>query len=119
VEGRALRVYAIHLGAPPVTTGGRRRRQMDVILEDAARSPDPVVVLGDFNHLGVARYAAAHGYTWLSKDVGPTLPTPLRGFRFDHVLVRGLATECCVVAGVVRDADASDHKPVWTALPLP
>jgi len=119
VEGRPLRVYAIHLGAPPVTTGGRRRKQMDVILKDAALSPDPVVMLGDFNHLGVARYAASHGYTWLSKDVGPTLPTPLRGFRFDHVLARGLPSGCCLEAGVVREAQASDHKPVWVALPLP
>jgi exonuclease III len=92
---------------------------MDVILEDAAGSPDPVVMLGDLNHLGVARHAASLGYDWLSKDVGPTLKTPLRGFRFDHILTRGLPTECCVEAGVVREAKASDHKPVWAALPLP
>jgi endonuclease/exonuclease/phosphatase family metal-dependent hydrolase len=119
VEGRPLRVYAIHLGAPPVTTGGRRRRQLDVILKDAAGSPDPVVMLGDFNHLGVARYAASHGYAWLSRDVGPSLPRPLRGFRFDHILTRGLPVACCVEAGVVREAKASDHKPVWAVLPLP
>ncbi len=78
-----------------------------------------MVILGDFNHLGAARYAASHGYAWLSKDVGPTLPTPLRGFRLDHVLSRGLPTGCCLDAGVVLEAQASDHKPVWVELPLP
>jgi exonuclease III len=37
---------------------------------------------------------------------------------FDHILVRGLPTGCCTEAGVVRDAKASDHRPVWAALPL-
>jgi endonuclease/exonuclease/phosphatase family metal-dependent hydrolase len=119
VEGRPLRVYSLHLGAPPMTTGGRRRRQMDVILDDAAASPFPVVLLGDFNHLGVARYAADHGYNWHTQDVGPSLGGPLLAFRFDHILTRGLPLPCCAEAGVERGAKASDHKPVWVALPLP
>lgn len=118
VAGRPLRVYAIHLGALPVTTGGRRRRQMDVILKDAAASAEPVVIMGDFNNRGVARYAASHGYAWLTKDAGPSLPTPFRSFRFDHVLTRGLPVDCCVAAGVVRAAKASDHRPVWATLRL-
>lgn len=118
VAGRPLRVYAIHLGAPPVTTGGRRRRQMDVILKDAAASGDPVVILGDFNSQRVARYAAASGYAWLTRAAGPSLPTPVLSFRFDHILSRGLAVDC-VSAGVVREAKASDHRPVWATLRLP
>src|SRR5262245_50224632 len=114
VEGRALRVYSLHLGAPPMTTGGRRRNQMDVILQDAASSPDPVVLLGDFNHLGVARYAAGHGYAWLTTGLPGSLGGPLHTFRFDHILARGLQQrEGRGEAGVVRDAKASDHKPVW------
>lgn len=121
VGGRALRVYATHLGPPPVTTAGRRRAQMDVILRDAEALPGPVVILGDFNSQGVARHAASRGYAWLTREAGPTLRRLGRSFDFDHILTRGLRADCCLSAGVVRDGPkASDHWPVWATLrPLP
>lgn len=120
VGGRALRVYATHLGPPPVTTGGRRRAQMEMILRDAADSPDPVVILGDLNSQGVARHAVARGYAWLTRDAGPTIRHLGRSYSFDHILIRGLPADGLASAGVVSDGpNASDHLPVWATLRLP
>lgn len=119
VAGRPLLVYSIHLGPPPATSGAGRRAQIEVILEDAAGSPDPVVILGDFNSRDAARLVAFRGYEWLTRDVGPTLKRFGHPLEFDHILVRGLAGDAQASAGVVRDGSkASDHSPVWARLRL-
>jgi endonuclease/exonuclease/phosphatase family metal-dependent hydrolase len=107
-----VRVYSVHLGAPFGTSPGGRRDQASVILADAERSPDPVVVAGDLNSHGLGRLFEEHGYCWPTKHVGPSV----RGFSYDHVFARGLCSPP-LVAGVARDVkEASDHRPVWAVL---
>jgi endonuclease/exonuclease/phosphatase family metal-dependent hydrolase len=112
IAGRRFRVYSLHLGSPLGTWPGQRRDQVDVVLRDAEGSPDPVLVAGDFNSHGLGDRLVAKGYTWLTRDVGPTT----RGLSFDHLFVKGLR----IVesrSGVAREVtDASDHRPVWAEI---
>jgi len=82
------------------------------VLKDAEDSPDPVIIAGDFNSHGLGERLVARGYTWLTRDAGPST----RGLSYDHVFVKGLRiTES--QAGVAREVtDASDHRPVWVDL---
>ena len=111
---RAVRVYSVHLGAPLEIGGADRRSQAEAILRDARGSPDPVVIGGDLNSSGVGRTFEADGLGWPTRGLGGT-----RGpFSVDHVFTRGFGQVACG-AGVVRDVDASDHRPVWTVLAMP
>jgi len=112
IAGRRFRVYALHLGSPFGTWPAQRRDQIDVVLKDAEDSPDPVIIAGDFNSHGLGERLVARGYTWLTRDAGPST----RGLSYDHVFVKGLRiTES--QAGVAREVtDASDHRPVWVDL---
>jgi endonuclease/exonuclease/phosphatase family metal-dependent hydrolase len=115
VAGRRLRFYALHLGSPFGASPGQRRDQIDVVLRDAADSPDPVVIAGDFNSKGLGERLVAAGYAWPTRDIGTTT----HGFSFDHVFVKGLDT-ATMQAGVARDVtDASDHRPIWVVLAGP
>lgn len=109
IAGQRLRVYSLHLGSPFGTWPGQRRDQVDVVLRDAEDSPGPVLIAGDFNSHGLGERLVAKGYTWLTRDVGPST----RGLSYDHVFVKGLrVTESR--SGVAREVtDASDHRPVW------
>lgn len=114
VEGRTIRVYSTHLGAPVGTSGGKRKDQIDTILADARETSLPVVILGDFNSLGIARRVAAQGYTWVTAKIGPTT----QRFRFDHILTRGLPEAEAAEAGTwTGGPKASDHHPIWAVLP--
>ncbi len=112
VAGRNVRVYSLHLGSPFGASPGQRREQLEVVIQDARDSPDPVVVAGDFNSKGLGVRLVAAGYQWPTRDVGPST----HGFSFDHVFVRGLSFQEAR-AGVAREVqDASDHRPVWVEL---
>jgi len=118
--GQRVRAYGVHLPAPLSISGGSRREQVRLIIEDAASSPDPVVVAGDFNSHGVGRELAAAGFIWVTRDVGTTTRWHFFGLSYDHVFVRGLAPaagEGGPAFGVVEDNHgASDHRPVWALL---
>ena len=114
LPGGPARVYSVHLDAPLGMTPGRRRDQALAVLADAATSPLPVVVAGDFNSHALGRLFESNGYCWPTKSVGATT----HGFSFDHVFVRGrCGSPADWTAGVAREVrDASDHRPVWAAL---
>jgi endonuclease/exonuclease/phosphatase family metal-dependent hydrolase len=116
---RRVRVYGVHLPAPLSISGGSRREQVRLIIEDAASSPDPVIIAGDFNSHGVGKELVAAGFTWVTRDVGTTTRWHFFGLSYDHVFVRGLAPagEGGPAFGVVEDNQgASDHRPVWALL---
>ena len=109
IAGRAVRVYSIHFGSPLGISGGSRRRQAEVVLNDARGQQGPVIHAGDFNSKGIGDVFEAAGYAWQTKRVGGT-----RGiFSFDHVFARGFTPRA---AGVARHVRASDHSPVWAIL---
>jgi len=112
IGDHALRVYSLHLGSPFGASGSQRRAQAEAVLADARTSAEPVVIGGDLNSHGLGRVFVAAGFQWPTENVGGTRG----GLSFDHVFARGLPVESA--AGVARDVDASDHRPVWTTLPF-
>jgi endonuclease/exonuclease/phosphatase family metal-dependent hydrolase len=115
---RRVRVYSLHLPSPLGVTGAARRQQIEVLLADAADSPDPVLVTGDFNSRDVGKQLVESGFTWPTRDVGATSRFLFFGMSIDHIFARGLETPTDeVAAGVVQDnRGASDHLPVWAVL---
>src|SRR5262245_40345857 len=117
--GKRIRVYSVHLPAPFGVSGGARQEEVATLVADAAGSPDPVVIAGDLNSHGLGEQFVEAGYTWLTRDVGPTTSEMgVLRLAYDHVFARGLqAALPAPAAGVVRDnKHASDHHPVWVLL---
>jgi len=110
-----IRAYSIHLPAPGAVSDDERREQVRIILDDAARSTDAVVIGGDFNSRSVGKWFEQAGYRWLTRD----LPGTARRFgiwwSLDHVFARGLRPEGNG-AGFVESAGTSDHRVVWARL---
>jgi endonuclease/exonuclease/phosphatase family metal-dependent hydrolase len=116
-----LRVYSVHLPSPLGVTGLARRQQIAVLLEDAAGSPDPVIIAGDFNSRDVGQQLVEAGYSWPTRDVGTTSKFFFFGMSIDHVFVKGLdsASEGTRSGAVEDHEGASDHRPVWVLLETP
>ncbi len=124
VQGREVRIFAVHLTwplAPP--SAGRRNQQMEMLAERARAVTLPLVVMGDMNITPFSPYfeqlladghlrSAAAGFGWQA-----TWPSffPLAGIQIDHALVN---------SGVVVEhfsrgaATGSDHLPVVADLVL-
>jgi endonuclease/exonuclease/phosphatase family metal-dependent hydrolase len=116
--GERVRVYAVHLPSPLGVSPGSRHDEVNVLVADAEASPDPVVILGDFNSHGIGKQVAKAGFTWVTRDVGTTSRFLFFGMSYDHVFTRGLVPAPGDAAfGVVEDNHgASDHRPVWALL---
>jgi endonuclease/exonuclease/phosphatase family metal-dependent hydrolase len=114
---RRVRVYSVHLPSPLGVTGAARRQQIEVLLEDAASSVDPVVIAGDFNSKDVGRQLVAAGYSWPTRHVGATSRFFFFGMSIDHIFVTGLVSPSDGMGyGSVDQEGASDHRPVWALL---
>jgi endonuclease/exonuclease/phosphatase family metal-dependent hydrolase len=110
-----VRAYSVHLETPIHLGGKGRRAQVQAIVDDAADSPYPVVVAGDFNSRGLNQPFEDAGYAWLTRNLRDTS----FWWELDHVFARGLEPPGPATAGVASDIhDASDHKPVWVLLAL-
>lgn len=112
-----IRVYSVHLPAPGAVSSDERHEQVRILVNDAARSPDAVVIGGDFNSRSVGKWFEEAGYRWLTRD----LPGTERRFgiwwSLDHVFARGLMPAGDGrMAGFVDSAGTSDHRVVWARL---
>jgi endonuclease/exonuclease/phosphatase family metal-dependent hydrolase len=121
--GQRIRAYSVHLPSPLAVSGGSRREQMRALAADAATASGAVVIAGDFNSHDKVEELARAGFTWVTRDVGPSARFRLLGLTlarlsYDHVLVRGLRPAAgAAAAGVVADnRGASDHQPVWAVV---
>lgn len=113
IEGRPVRVYAVHLENQTRVTRAEHRDQAAAVVADAAGAAEPVIVAGDFNSHEIGRYFARHGYEWPTANVGRTVAL----FSWDHIFAKGLAP--AGPGGAVKQVlGASDHRPVWAALRL-
>jgi len=117
---RRIRVYSVHLPSPLAISGGSRTEQLDVVGADAANSPDPVLIAGDFNSYGRVAELERSGFTWLSRSVGDTtrlkwLGIPIASMSFDHFLAKGLhlASNARALGVIADNHAASDHLPIW------
>lgn len=112
IEGRALRVYCVHLATVFGNGPHARREQLATVLDDAARFPD-VLIGGDFNSETVPKIALAHGYRWPTRHMHRTSGL----WTLDHFLLKGELLSRGIRVGVVRNnMQASDHHPVWLAM---
>ena len=106
-----LRVYSLHLATAFEIGHGGIEDQLRTIIRDAADSPDPVVIGGDFNSTRVGGLLVEAGYDWVTQRIGRTawiLP-------IDHLFVRGM--EVRATAGTVFEENLpSDHRPVWAEM---
>jgi endonuclease/exonuclease/phosphatase family metal-dependent hydrolase len=115
----SLRILAmaVHLPAPGAVSDDDRQEQVRVILDDAAKTTDAVVVGGDFNGRAAGRWFRERGFLWITDSLPGTSRRLGRWWSFDHVFVRGLtAAGDGLAAGVVDPAGASDHRAVWVRL---
>ena len=118
-----VQVYSVHLPSPLAISGGSRREQLRVLAQDAAKSPDPVLIAGDFNSYGKLEELERAGLVWLTRDLGDTtrvklLGIPITSLSYDHFARERPGARPGVPAlGVVSDNhDASDHLPIWALL---
>jgi len=115
-----VRVYSVHLPSPLAISGGSRRDELRVLAADAASSPEPVLIAGDFNSHGKVEELERAGFAWLTRDLGDTtrfrlLGIPVAGLSYDHFLTKGLrlVPEAPALGVVADNHDASDHLPIW------
>jgi endonuclease/exonuclease/phosphatase family metal-dependent hydrolase len=112
-----IRAMAVHLSAPGSVSDEDRQEQVRIMLDDAAKTDDAVVVGGDFNGRGVGNWFTKRGFTWVTEQLPGTSRGLGRWWSFDHVFVRGLTVAGGGPgAGVVDSAGASDHRAVWVRL---
>ncbi len=114
VRGRPIRCYNVHLSTLWETLPRGQDRQAAQVVEDAAASPDPVLVLGDLNRRGAARVFTGGGYAWHTAGIGRTH----LAWSFDHVFTRGLAVRAARAEAVPEALATSDHRAVWAELEL-
>jgi endonuclease/exonuclease/phosphatase family metal-dependent hydrolase len=116
VGAERIRVYNVHFAMMTELMPWGRVEQVQTVLADAARSPDPVIIGGDLNSRGLGAVFAEHGFSWPTRNQGPTHLV----WSFDHLFLRGLRLAHDGATGVVTDVrGASDHKPVWAEVALP
>jgi endonuclease/exonuclease/phosphatase family metal-dependent hydrolase len=117
-----VRAYSVHLPSPFAISGGSRKDELRALAQDASASPDPVVILGDFNSHDKMEEMERAGFRWLTRKLGHTtqfklLFIPIR-MSYDHVVTKRLRLAVGQnVLGIVADnRGASDHRPIWAVL---
>ena len=115
--GRRLHVFNAHIDTHATVEG--QLKQHRTILALAARTQEPVVLLGDFNTLNDEGRRAARELLESNGYMTP-LPTNMATWRsgpvrhhFDWIFLRGARV---VRWGVARVRGISDHWPVWVEI---
>lgn len=105
----SIRAYAVHFGTVREILPLQQNAQARAVLLDAAGYGGPAVLAGDFNRKGIGRMFQAEGWSWITRDVGPTHWI----WSFDHVLTRGWPSGETRAGSVRAALRASDHRAVW------
>ena len=122
IGDKHIRLYNIHPATLSVPKA-HRREQFEMVVKhllqlEQNQEVDHVIIAGDFNTDKsidieyLVNLYANHGFTWASREVGPTWQKfdGLVKFTLDHIFSRGLTLE---KAGKPSKTSASDHLPVW------
>ena len=114
VDGRAIRLYSVHLATGIESRHGWKADQARTIAADADNAhADAVIIGGDFNSERVGEKLHEDGYAWVSRGLPPTAEI----FSLDHVFLRGLELTRPDARGVVADNNqSSDHLPLWVTV---
>ncbi len=123
VAGSTVRAYSVHLETVLLDVP-RRVRQVRTVADDTRKRSAPIVVIGgDFNTASrrssraFNRPLSRAGFSRVSAPNAKTFERFGRPFTLDHLYAKGhLAIDDC---GVIAEARASDHQPVWADLHVP
>lgn len=124
VQGREVRIFAVHTTWPLApASAGRRNQQLELLAEHARAVTLPLVVMGDMNITPFSPYfqqllvdgqlrSAADGFGWQ-----PTWPSflPPGGIQIDHALVNSRVAVAHFTRG---GGTGSDHLPIVADLVL-
>ena len=118
VEGHEVPVYSVH--TETFWLGSQGRNDQFAYLADRYGPDNEFVIAGgDFNTVTPASRASLDerlrqvDMARVSEGAGETKSIGTVGFTLDHIYARGLYP---LATGVVDEAEASDHKPVWVDL---
>lgn len=117
-----IRLYNIHPATLSVPKA-HRREQFEMVVKhllklEQKQEINHAIIAGDFNTdksidiKYLVDLYAKQGFTWASRDVGPTWQKfdGLAKFTLDHIFSRGLILK---KAGKPSKTSASDHLPIW------
>lgn len=122
VDGTMVVAYSVHLETVLLDLR-RRAGQVNALASHVVRrsDPHPVVIGGDFNSASrrsISRFDVAMRRAELQRvtsEQAATFHRFGRSFALDHLYVKGLRP---LRSGVVAEAGASDHQPVWVDLEI-
>lgn len=120
IDGREVPVYSVHTETFWLGSQGRND-QFAYLAERYGPDNEFVIAGGDFNTVTPASLESLDerflqvGLERVSEGAGATKRVGNVGFTMDHIYARGLST---LNNGVVYEAEASDHYPVWVELTL-
>jgi endonuclease/exonuclease/phosphatase (EEP) superfamily protein YafD len=124
IQGREIRVFAVHTTWPMApASAGRRNQQLELLAEHARAVTLPLVVMGDMNITPFSPWfqqlladgglrSAAEGFGWQASWPSFFLPA---GIQIDHALVNSRVAVAHFTTGT---ATGSDHLPIVADLVL-
>ena len=120
IGSRKVRILNAHIDPHPESGG--QLKQLEAMMEQADRSNERTIVMGDFNTLSEQKCIETRGFLE-SRGYSTPLPTGTptwrgAGLRFhaDWIFVRDLKINRW---GVAQPLNVSDHWPIWAEIVLP
>lgn len=119
IGDRSLRVVNAHVD-PHAAVGGQLE-QLEVLMDHAARTDHPTLILGDFNTLSKRKaietrnFMESHGYSTPFPTGTPTWRGAGIRLHADWIFSRGVEINKW---GVAKPLDVSDHWPIWAEVSL-
>jgi endonuclease/exonuclease/phosphatase family metal-dependent hydrolase len=114
-----LRIFNAHVDPHAAVDG--QLKQMEVIAEEAERTSDPSLILGDFNTLSKKKsietraFLESRGYSTSFPTGTPTWRGAGLRLHADWIFGRGIEI---TKWGVARPLSVSDHWPIWIELSI-
>jgi endonuclease/exonuclease/phosphatase family metal-dependent hydrolase len=114
-----IRIFNVHVD--PHGPLDNQHQQVETLLEHAAQSPLPRIIMGDFNTLSkqkameIRALMEANGYSTPFATGTPTWRGAGLRFHADWIFVKGLNV---IRSGVVKPLSVSDHWPIWVEVEL-
>lgn len=120
INGGGLRVVCVHFSTVSVAQD-KRLEQVRTVLDSLTNVDGPVIVAGDFNavsksdQIQMRRLMRKAGYKQMRLPAGPTASSSVLDFTgydlvLDYIFYKDLVAGS---GGVERQAEASDHYPIW------
>jgi len=118
IDGMEIPTYSVH--TETYWLGHQKRdAQVDALIESIDTSYPHIIVGGDFNTLTPRSVKELEdsfseiGMERATESIGSTVKYPALEFTLDHIFTKGMTV---IDACKSEEAEASDHRPIWTEL---